>query len=89
MASGYLLLSTGKSEAVERLVDYGSIKHWDIKGNMGARESVEKFNLRWQNKGKYPAGNLTKRFTIFQSFRLPKENRPPDGGTLVIVQAGE
>ncbi len=89
MESGYVLLSTGKSEAVERLVDYGRTKHWDIKGIMGARESVEKFSLKWQNKGTYSAVNLTKRFTIFQSFRLPKENRPPDGGTLEIVQAGE
>ncbi len=89
MASGYLLLSTGKSEAVERLVDYGSIKHWDIKGIMGARESVEEFSLRWQNKSEYSLGNLTKRFTIFQSFRIPEENSPLGDGTLEIVQAGE
>ena len=77
MASGYLLLSTGKSEAVERLVDYGRTKHWYTKGIMGARESVEEFSLRWQNKSEYSLGNLTKRFTIFQSFRIPEENSPP------------
>ena len=69
MKSGYVLLSNGKTKAIQRLVDYGRARQWEIKGIMGAGEIVEEFSARWEEKSKLSTKSFTKRFIIYESTR--------------------
>lgn len=46
--SSYLLLSTGRQEALLRLLAYGRSKGWKIKGVTGPEESVGLFYENWK-----------------------------------------
>ena len=89
MKTGYILLSSGKTEVIQRLVDYGRAKHWEIKGIMGARETVEEFSSRWEEKSKLSTKNFTKRFIIYESIRAYNAKITKKSGNLELVQASE
>jgi len=45
--SGYLLASNGSREAIDRLVNYGKSRDWQLKGVTGPEESVSAFSSKW------------------------------------------
>ena len=45
--SGYLLVSNGSREAIERLVNYGKSRDWQLKGVTGLEDSVSSFSSKW------------------------------------------
>ena len=65
--SQYLLLSTGESSSLKRLVSYGKRKNWNLNGVTGPTSQAEIFARLWKNLQMEGSLAKSKDFEIFHS----------------------
>ena len=74
--SGYLLVSHGSREAIDRLVNYGKSRNWQLEGVTGPEESVLSFSSSWC-EGMADVSSENRTFMIYSSSRSQFSDRPP------------
>ena len=73
--SDYLLVSHGSREAIDRLVNYGKSRDWQLKGVTGPEESVSAFSSKWC-EGMADISSENRTFMIYSSPRSRFSDRP-------------